>query len=82
MTVFAAVLVAALILSNYLWIRALLAEREAAFRREQNLLNRIQQPDRIQPVADMPMPPDEELRTKPVDEYDLVGTVQSTDPDG
>ena len=55
MTILAAVLVAALVASNYLWIRELRKQRSDAWAREQNLLNRISHPEVFQPVmAEVP----------------------------
>ena len=81
MIVLASVLLAALLATNYLWLRELRKFRSDAWNREQNLLNRIQKPDVFQPAAAV----DEEMPTEPQgpqDEWDLVGTVSTSEPDG
>lgn len=80
MTVLACVLIVALVASNAVWLRELRKTRSEAWTREQGLLNRIQHPQTFQP-PDVPMPPDEELRTKVQDDWDLVGTIQQRQPD-
>lgn len=82
MTVIAAVLIAALVASNYLWLRELRKLYKDRTEREERLLNRIQHPEVIPTVGQEDAPSPEHFMTREKDDYDFVGTIQSGDGSG
>lgn len=81
MTVIAAVLIVALVASNAIWLRELRKRDTARETERERLLNRVLHPEVVPVVREESTPPDEEHFTRIEDDYDLVGAIQTGEPD-